>query len=320
MPGGLRRWLEHRWLRRLERLAGCQIEVIWLFENSRFFDLRFAQSRLKIYHQVDLNQSFYPHIAAQTADICFCTSELIRQQLASHSVKTYFVQHGMSSAASAPLSEDQQKLLQGGSLKAAYVGNLSIPYLDWDVLVRVVKCHPAVQFHLIGAFDCKSDYYRRLRQVDNVTWWGKVDSAVIPVILQQMDILLLCYLQSCLEQVSNPHKLMEYLASGRIVVATYTKEYDQHRDLLAMSESGSNAGYPELFAKVLDQLSAFNSPERMAARHSLQRVTPTPDSLSAFRLCFSSMDTRCLLLQIQACCLDTSYSLGFGRGSSVLQS
>ena len=238
MPGGLRRWLEHRWLRRLERLAGCQIEVIWLFENSRFFDLRFAQSRLKIYHQVDLNQSFYPHIAAQTADICFCTSELIRQQLASHSVKTYFVQHGMSSAASAPLSEDQQKLLQGGSLR---LQRKSVFLISTGMCLSGSWCHPAVQF-LIGAFDCKSDYYRRLRQVDNVTWWGKVDSAVIPVILQQMDILLLCYLQSCLEQVSNPHKLMEYLASGRIVVATYTKEYDQHRDLLAMSESGSNAG------------------------------------------------------------------------------
>ena len=269
MPACLRRWLEHRWLRRLEQVSGCYIQVVWLFENSRFFDLRFAGSRLKLYHQVDLNQNFFPGIAAQTADICFCTSELIKQRLLPHNPKTYFLQHGTSAATtSVPLAEKQQSLLQGDSLKAAYVGNLRIPYLDWGLLGRVVKTHPSVQFHLIGGFDSQSDSYQHMMEMANVTLWGQVESAVIPSILRQMDILLLCYSQAYQEQVSNPHKLMEYFASGRTVVATYTDEYKQYRDLLVMSESGSNTGYSELFTKALSQLSTLNSFERMKARQA----------------------------------------------------
>ena len=77
-PGFLRRWMERSWLQQLESVVGVAIDVVWLFENSRFFDMRFAGHRLKIYHQVDLNQNFNPATAARTADICFCTSDGIR--------------------------------------------------------------------------------------------------------------------------------------------------------------------------------------------------------------------------------------------------
>jgi len=266
MPGSLRRWLEHRWLRRLELLAGCRIEVIWLFENSRFFDLRFARSRLKIYHQVDLNQNLHPVIAAQTADICFCTSELIRQRLLPHNSRSYFVQHGTNFSKPASLDQYQQACLCGSQSKAAYVGNLNIPYLDRVVLMTVVRKHPDVQFHLIGSFDPYSDFYQSLSQEKNVIWWGQVRSAAIPTILKHMDILLLCYSQAFRQQVSNPHKLMEYLASGRTVVATYTEEYSQHSDHLVMCDPGGNSSFPDLFAEVLSQLNMYNSPEKMSAR------------------------------------------------------
>lgn len=302
MPGALRRWLEHRWLCRVEQQAGCRVEVIWLFENSRFFDLRFAGSRLKIYHQVDLNQSFHPAIAAQTADICFCTSELIRQLLLPHGERIYIIQHGTAAAASCAVAEVHQAYLRGSQPKAAYVGNLAIPYLDWDLLVTVVTSHPQVQFHLIGGFNPQSEPYRRLRQSENVTWWGQVDSAAIPAILEQMDILLLCYSQNYQEQVSNPHKLMEYMASGRTVVSTYTAEYAAHQHLLAMSEAGCNAGFPELFASVLSHLTVYNSPERMAARRAFAADHSYPRQLE----------------RIQTLLLQHNFSLPLSSSSEIL--
>ena len=283
MPGRLRRWLEHRWLRRLERRAGCKIEVIWLFENSRFFDLRFAQSRLKIYHQVDLNQDFHPGIAAQTADICFCTSELIRKRLLPHNAKTYFIQHGTALSRFVRLAEHQQARLFGGQFKAVYVGNLYIPYLDWKLLVSLIRSHSNVQFNLIGDFDAHGDPYQRLKHAVNVNWWGRVDSVLIPSILEQADVLLLCYSQLYQEQVSNPHKLMEYMASGRTVVATYIDEYKNYRDLLVMGEPGSNAGYPELFANALSQLTTLNSSERMEARQAFAADHTYPRQLERIR-------------------------------------
>lgn len=279
MPGALRRWLEHRWLRRLERLAGCRIEVIWLFENSRFYDLRFAGSRLKIYHQVDLNQDFYPGIAALTADICFCTSELIRRRLLPHNPRTYFIHHGAPSPAPLVRAHSHDVSVQTREIHAAYVGNLAIPYLDWEVLIAVIQQHPQVQFHLIGGFNAHSHPSNSFEQLVNVKWWGKVDGSAIPALLEQMDILLMCYSQAYQEQVSNPHKLMEYLASGRTVVATFTEEYSQYQDLLVMSKPGSNAAYPGLFDRVLGQLSVYNSPERMAARRAFAAAHTYPRQL-----------------------------------------
>lgn len=269
VPGALRRWLEHRWLRRLETLAECRIEVIWLFENSRFFDLRFAGSRLKIYHQVDLNQDFHPGIAAQTADICFCTSELIRQRLLPHNNRSFRLQHGVSLVNNPiELTQAQRQRFSGFQIQAMYVGNLEMAYLDCDLLALVVRNHPEVVFHFVGGY-CQHGGLRRLLEDQlSVHWWGKVSSALIPSLLKRADVLIVCYQDNHHRDQSNPHKMMEYLASGRTVVATYTEEYMQYRDLLAMSASGSNDGYSELFATVLNQLSAYNSPDRMAARRA----------------------------------------------------
>ena len=269
MPVSLRRWLEHSWLRRLERVAGCNIQVVWLFENSRFFDLRFAGSRLKIYHQVDLNQNFFPHIAAQTADICFCTSELIRQRLLPYEDRTYCLQHGAALFNNPiELSGAEQQRFKHWLVHAMYVGNLEMAYIDWHLLALIVRKHPQVLFHFVGGYSQKGCLYRHLKNQANVFWWGKVNSALIPSLLERADVLMVCYQENHHQDQSNPHKLMEYLASGRTVVATYTDEYRQHRDLLAMSEPGSNAGYPELFAQALSQLSTLNSPERMQARQA----------------------------------------------------
>ena len=93
-PSFLRCQVERRWLQQVEHLVGMQVEAVWLFENSRFYDLRFAGDRLRIYHQVDLNQVFHPARASRTADVCFCTTDLISEQLKPHNAKTYVVHHG----------------------------------------------------------------------------------------------------------------------------------------------------------------------------------------------------------------------------------
>ena len=269
LPGPLRRWFERRWLYQLEQQAGCPIAVIWLFENSRFFDLRFAGPRLKIYHQVDLNQSFHPETAARTADICFCTSELIRQRLLPHNPRCYRLQHGVAILkAPIPLKPTEQQRFHPGQIQAMYVGNLDISYLDRELLATVVASHPEIFFHLVGGYSTDAPLFHRLRKAPNVVWWGHVESAKLPGLLSRSDLLILCYSQAHRDQVSNPHKLMQYLASGRTVVATFTDEFLCHRDLLAMSEPGSNAGYPELFASVLANIDSWNAQARVEARRA----------------------------------------------------
>ncbi len=51
-PKSIRVSMERRWLERLEKMIGHKFSIVWLFENSRFYNMEFAGDRLKIYHQV----------------------------------------------------------------------------------------------------------------------------------------------------------------------------------------------------------------------------------------------------------------------------
>jgi glycosyltransferase involved in cell wall biosynthesis len=263
MPAHLRRWLEHQWLLQLERTVGARISVVWLFENSRFYDMRFAGSRLKIYHQVDLNQDFHPRTAARTADIVFCTTELIRQALAPYNSSIYKIHHGLAVDGFKKYRQTPP-LKNASEVNAVYVGNLEMEYLDTSLLVQCVETFTTVRFHLVGGYTERGELRRRLGHVDNVVWWGKVDYREIPQILNMADILLVIYRQNAWHHQASPHKLMEYLACGNIIVATWTEEYRDKRHLLEMVDDWHD--FLPTFSRVANNLSYYNAPERQKIR------------------------------------------------------
>jgi len=265
-PGFLRRWLEARWLKQLEKLTNVKIDVIWLFENSRFFDMSFAGNRLKIYHQVDLNQDFQVETAAKAADICFTTTDFITQKLQPYNPLVYKIHHGVSISASVQeLPADLAKNFSSTEVQVGYIGNLDIAYLDVPLLSGLVKTFPEVTFHFVGGYSKEGKLYQACANDSNVVWWGQVDSSSIPAVLKRCDILLVTYLaEEFKEQLASPHKMMEYLASGKTIVATYTDEYKDKRHLLEMVDSSSD--FPDRFAKVVAQLDLYNSVEKQASR------------------------------------------------------
>lgn len=271
-PSSLRRWLETRWLLRLERAVGCRIDALWLFENSRFYDMRFAGNRLKIYHQVDLNQDFNPEQAASTADICFCTSDFIQARLSPHTSGVYKIHHGLAlSPDPAPLCEAQLDLFEVKGPHAVYIGNLEMQYLDAELLADLAKRFTWVQFHFVGRFTEDGRFRAMIRGLPNVAWWGKVDSRLIPAILDRADILLVAYqARRYKEQLSSPHKFMEYLGSGKTIVATYTDEYKDKRHLLEMVDDSKD--YPAIFERVARNLAEYNSSSRQSERKAFAQA------------------------------------------------
>jgi glycosyltransferase involved in cell wall biosynthesis len=266
LPGLLRRGIEALWLKKLERVAGCRVGVVWLFENSRFFDMRFAGERLKIYHQVDLNQDFYPATAAATADICFCTSDFIRERLLPYQPRVFKIHHGTAQPlAPRYLNDECLARLSYAGAQAVYIGNLDMAYLDAELLAKVIVALPAVRFHLVGSYSRSGRLWQLASNLPNAVWWGKLDSALIPSILDRVDVLLVTYQAARFrEQLSSPHKFMEYLASGKTVIATYTDEYKDKRHLLEMVDDTDN--YLSTLQRVLTNLSDYNCPQRQAER------------------------------------------------------
>jgi hypothetical protein len=264
LPSKIRRVLEARWLRHLEAFVEKKFDLIWLFENSRFFNMRFAGDRVKIYHQVDLNQNFQPEIAAKTADHVFCTSKPIRDRLSTVRSDAIIVHHGVQTDPFDPSTE--ASLFSREQINCVYVGNLSMDYLDRELMLRCLERYPDVLFHFFGGFKTGDPFQSKLAEYENVRLHGKVEASRILPILANADILMVAYQKAHFQDQSNPHKMMEYMMSGKVTVATYTSEYECVSHLLAMcSQEGD---YVELLGKVIDDLEAWNSPERIKERQT----------------------------------------------------
>ena len=59
---------------------------------------------------------------------------------------------------------------------------------------------------------------------------------------------------------------MEYLGSGKVVVATYTQEYAALEDQGLIAMSMHNVEFPGKLSLVLNDLKAWNGPDRQKAR------------------------------------------------------
>lgn len=270
MPPLIRRFLERRWLKRLDRLVGRPIDIVWLFENSRFFDMSFAEGRRRIYQQVDLNQDFHPVEAARSADLAIALSEPIERRIRPAAPHYLRLGHGVATLEEAPVAEAALNERFPSDMKhAVLVGNLDIPYLDIELLADLVADNPSVRFHFVGGYKKDKRFYQSLGAAPNVVWWGFQPAEALPSILRRADVLLLAYLaEKWRDQLANPHKLLEYLASGRPVLTTETLEYATRPDLVHMATD--RASYRQLFLKCLAENSkdATERRRRFAAEQS----------------------------------------------------
>jgi len=267
-PKILRNLLERHWLEKLEKQIGEKFTTVWLFENSRFYDMDFAGDRLKVYHQVDLNQNFHLKEAASAADICFCTTDFIKRELEPFNDKVYKVHHGVTlQSEQVELFDEQKKNFLESTINVVLVGNLDISFLDAELLIMMIKKHPQVTFQFVGGYDISGKLYEACKKLANVVWWGKVESRVIPSILGYCDVQLVIYKaenEFDIEQLASPHKMMEYLSSGNVTVSTYTDEYKDKRHLLEMVNDSNE--YVERFGEVVGNLEFYNSDEKKEAR------------------------------------------------------
>ncbi len=264
MPAWLRRTLERHWLLQLEKKIGAPVDIVWLFENSRFYDMSFAEDRIKIYHQVDLNQDYHVKAAASSADISFAVSDVILDRIARDTQNVIKIPHGVLSKQ--PVGEVACGKIRPGRPAAAYIGNLDIAYLDTELIGGVVGESPEVDFHLIGSFSESGELHRLLKMRPNVFFWGRIPSQDLPGILAKMDVMLIVYdAKHHRQQLANPHKFLDYMKSGKVTVATYTDEYKSLAgDLIVMVED-QNA-FPAAFRAVVSDLPRWNAVELSARR------------------------------------------------------
>lgn len=248
---------------RLQKQLEATFDIIWNFDPSRFFDLSLVGTHIiKIGHIVDYNQFFQRNTLARTVDLCFCTTDIILSELRKYNNHSYKIFHGYSN-----VRKEITSSFNKGTRKAAmYIGNLSIRYIDWETLYKSISECPEVDFHFFGADTAEVNKWKQqVKKLENSFFPGKVDSSIIPNLLEKADVLLLCYQsENFRKQLASPHKMLEYLGSGKVIVSTYTEEYKDKRHLIEMVDH--NSEFSSRLRQVLDNLDSFNNDEKRLAR------------------------------------------------------
>lgn len=256
-PAFLQRYFMKLKFEKLQRLTGVHFDCVWSFDNSVFFDFSFLPKKvLKISHIVDYAQDFQFSKAAATADFCFGVSQNIVARLILYNKKSFLIPHGISPA---QRNRDGIKLPGIGKIKAGYAGNLDSSYLDKDLLYSLTESHPEVDFIFLGSGG--ANWSKR----PNVFLEGIIKQEELVSYLKRMDVLLIVYdTEKFPNQLTNSHKILEYLSSGIVVVSTFFSDYAKERHLLEMATSKEE--FEKIFRKVTNNLEFYNNVESKKSR------------------------------------------------------
>ena len=184
------------------------------------------------------------------------------QYCINHGVSEFFLNNHPSDSTNIPV-------------KVGLSGNFLRPEIDHPVLLRILQSNPAIQFNFFGKIDYKigSDeevisFIKAINQLSNVTIHGSLSPHVLAERLRGVDAFLICYdINKDQSKGTNYHKLLEYLATGKVTITNNVTSYKDQPELVVMNESRDNNNcLPDIFQKVISNLKYYNTLELQQKR------------------------------------------------------
>ncbi|MFB6257754.1 MAG: glycosyltransferase, partial [Flavobacteriales bacterium] len=111
-------------------------------------------------------------------------------------------------------------------------------------------------------------YKEALFNFPNVHFLSAVPAEELPAYLEGSDILLVPYREAFQQQMANPHKMMEYLGTGRPVVATYTACYS-YQDERVIRMAPRNSEFTELLVDTVEHLDEYQDESLVRERKAV---------------------------------------------------
>lgn len=263
----------------MKKLSIPMPDIVWSFNPYVFQNLSVFNSKaIKIYHPVDVHYTDLEFDCVKSADVVFSTAHLILDKFKAINKPKYFINHGLADHFINPLIEtDEFDFIDSyKAVKVGYVGNLRYQHLDYSTLFKTIESHQDCHFYFVGPYEdsnlnnVSSEFdteIERLKNYTNVFLLGAKPSPKIPVFLSKMDMLWMCYKGAEKPaEMANPHKILEYLSTGKPILTHYIAEYNDLKDLVYLSDT--NEKISAKFKEVVNNLKKFNADEIIEKRKS----------------------------------------------------
>lgn len=265
-------------VKNIYKSIGKQVDVIWSFDYSNALPLAaFPGNAYKIFMPVDEPQKPHGILAAKSADVILSVTNEILNKYDGYNVPKMFVNHGVSDVFIG--TEEISATSEG--LNVGLSGNFLRKDIDWATLYDIVSKHKDITFNFYGAFDKAGanlsdinmdhidDYREKVKNATNTILHGIVGTSDLATGLNGMDAFLICYdIDRDHSSGTNYHKVMEYLATGKVIVSNNITTYSDRPDLVLMPEERNNQNLFALFSGVIAQVDEHNAMDKQAARRS----------------------------------------------------
>ena len=157
--------------------------------------------------------------------------------------------------------------------------------MDWNALIKTVQTNPNIHFVFIGP-DQPSNIggsktfaeLDTIKSFPNTYFTGSMSKKELASVLPLFDAFLMSYdHQKYPIHVSNSHKILEYLSTGKTIVSNFTSTYSSY-SLLEMVEQ--NNLLPDKLATVIQNLNQYNVIEKQKERMKYALDNTYPKQIS----------------------------------------
>lgn len=266
-------WLMKFHVNHLLKKINRPVDIVWSFDLGNLYPLHFfGKQPYKIFHPVDEPLNAPAIEAARGAEIIFSVTKEILEKYTQFNVPRHFINHGLSEEF---IYEGNTTYQKNEPLHIGFSGNLLRPDIDQEIVLTIISENRNCIFDFWGSYSMEQanigggddartkEFIAVLKNQSNVVLHGAVDSKLLAREIAKMDAFLICYdVERDQSKGTNYHKIMEFLATGKVIISNNITTYDNQPNFVCMVKNRDhNKLLPALFMEVVNNLDRYNSDE-----------------------------------------------------------
>ncbi|HOY28824.1 MAG TPA: hypothetical protein PLR96_07605 [Flavobacteriales bacterium] len=233
-----------RRVRRYLMQRGWGPVLFWSFDPNRLTDPSPFKPHLSVYHCVDHHGVNFPgEVRLQTrVDLIFCIARGLMPRFQKVHPAVFHVPHGIADPDSRPFDPKplSLKIEPGYGL---YIGNINNRH-DFALWKKLITAHPDVQWVFVGAATPTVPLGKELlsgKTLKNVKYLGPLSYERIGNLVAHAGFGFLYLLPDQPANRISSQKVVQFLAQGKPFFTSWLSEYEEHRDVVHMSDGHEEA-------------------------------------------------------------------------------